>query len=61
MIITSIVISIESDGEKDTDMQPKQFVMNGNHWKMPDHIFARDIQLLSDIQLLVNRYNGRTR
>lgn len=62
MIITGIVITIESDGRPDDDgLTPRQIVLNGNDWKMPEHLFPRDLKFLANLQELIERYNGRLR
>lgn len=56
MIITAIVITIESsEGE---DFQPRQIIMNGHDWQCPPHMFPRDVRLVSQLELMVKNYNG---
>jgi len=59
MIITSVVINIETNGPQDEGLSPKQIVMNGSEWKLPTSMFPRDIRFLSSLQFLIDRYNGR--
>lgn len=60
MIITGITIVIDVDGRPDDEgMEPKQIVMNGNDWKLPAHLFPRDLKFLANLQELIEGYNGR--
>jgi hypothetical protein len=62
VIITGITITIDVDGGPDDEgLQPKEIVMNGNNWKMPENVFPRDLKFLANLQELIERYNRRTR
>lgn len=62
MIITGITITIDTDGRPDDEgLKPKEIVMNGNDWRLPEHLFPRDLKFLANLQELIERYNGRLR
>ncbi len=59
MIITGIAIRIEPNGPEDEGLQPKEIVLTGNNWKMPEDLWPRDLKFLANLQELIEGYNGR--
>jgi hypothetical protein len=56
-----VIIAADPDTAADDGLDNKVISLDDVLWTLPQHMYPRDIRLLAELQLLIDKYNGRVK